>query len=224
MLRREFERQPRASGALHPPHQGARRRGYHHLRGGRQLPCVQILRSIVGEAGDFVAPDFATGTRIAVEHLVKKGHDRIALMPSAKNTSAARDRLGAFASAVQECGLVTSIILAGCLSRIDAGEVVAAVLSRADPPTAIICHNDLLALGVIGALRRLGLAPGVDVSVVGFDDIPESSYSVPALTTVATRPMAVGAHAATLLLKRIATPAGPPERILVPPYLIVRGT
>jgi LacI family transcriptional regulator len=97
-------------------------------------------------------------------------------------------------------------------------------LSRTDPPTAIICHNDLLALGVIGALRRLGLAPGVDVSVVGFDDIPESSYSVPALTTVATRPMAVGAHAATLLLKRIATPAGPPERILVPPYLIVRGT
>jgi LacI family transcriptional regulator len=189
-----------------------------------QLPCVQILRSIDGEAGDFVAPDFATGTRIAVEHLVKKGHDRIALMPSAKNTSAARDRLGAFASAVQECGLVASITLAGCLSRIDAGEVVAAVLSRADPPTAIICHNDLLALGVIGALRRLGLAPGVDVSVVGFDDIPESSYSVPALTTVATRPMAVGAHAATLLLKRIATPAGPPERILVPPYLIVRGT
>jgi LacI family transcriptional regulator len=188
------------------------------------LPFVQILRSIDGDAGDFVAPDFAMGTRIAVEHLVSKGHTRIALMPSSKKTSAARDRVGAFKSAVERCGLGQGVILAGRLTRIDASEMVAGLLSLADPPTAIICHNDLLALGVVSALRRLDLVPGTDVSVIGFDDIPESAHSVPALTTVATQPVEIGALAATLLLRRIMTPAGPTERILVPPHLIVRHT
>jgi LacI family transcriptional regulator len=188
------------------------------------LPFVQILRSIDGDAGDFVAPDCAKGARIAVEHLVSKGHKRIALMPSAKNTSAARDRVDAFTIAVRQCGLGTGVILAGCTSRSDAGAVVDEALSCADAPTAIICHNDLLALGVVSALRRLGLVPGVDMSVIGFDNIPESSHSVPTLTTVATRPAEVGAHAATLLLRRIMKPAGPRERILIPPHLIVRKT
>ena len=188
------------------------------------LPVVQILRSIDGDAGDFVAPDFAMGTRIAVEHLVSRGHSRIALMPSAKNTSAARDRVSAFTTAVRECGLSTGMILAGRVSRFDAGEVVASLLSRADAPTAIICHNDLLALGVVSTLRELGLVPGADMSVIGFDNIPESQHSVPALTTVATLPVDIGARAATLLLKRIMTPAGPAERILISPHLIVRHT
>ena len=188
------------------------------------LPVVQILRSIDGDAGDFVAPDFAMGTRIAVEHLVSKGHSRIALMPSAKNTTAARDRVSAFTTAVRQCGLESGAILTGRLSRSDAGAAVAALLDGADPPTAIICHNDLLALGVVGAIRQLGLVPGVDMSVIGFDNIAESLHSVPALTTVATLPVEIGARAATLLLRRIMTPAGPAERILVPPHLIVRNT
>jgi LacI family transcriptional regulator len=188
------------------------------------LPFVQILRSFDGDASDFVAPDFAMGTRMAVEYLVSKGHSRIALLPSAKNTSAARERVVAFTTAVREYGLGAGLVLAGRSSRFDAGEVVAAVLSRTDPPDAIICHNDLLALGVIVALRQLGIVPGLDMSVVGFDNIPESLHSVPALTTVATLPVEVGARAAGLLLKRIMRPAGPAERILIPPQLVVRET
>jgi LacI family transcriptional regulator len=189
-----------------------------------KLPFVQILRSIDGDVGDFVAPDFSTGTRIAIEHLVSKGHNRIALMPSARNTSAARERVAAFTTAVGQHGLQSGLVLTGRLSRTDAGQAVADLLCGPDHPTAIVCHNDLLALGVIGALRGLGLVPGSDVSVVGFDNIPESSHSVPALTTVATLPFEVGVYAATLLLRRIMTPAGPAERILVQPRLIVRET
>ncbi|HTH99612.1 MAG TPA: LacI family DNA-binding transcriptional regulator [Acidisoma sp.] len=188
------------------------------------LPFVQILRSFGGDASDFVAPDFAMGTRMAVEYLVSKGHDRIALLPSAKNTSAARERIAAFTSAVRQCGLGAGLVLPGRSSRFDAGEVVAEVLSRSNPPSAIICHNDLLALGVVVALRQLGIVPGVDLSVVGFDNIPESSHSVPALTTVATLPVEVGARAASLLLRRIMRPAGPAERILISPHLVVRDT
>jgi LacI family transcriptional regulator len=102
--------------------------------------------------------------------------------------------------------------------------MLAGLVSRPDPPTAIICHNDLLALGVVSALRRLGLVPGTDLSVIGFDNIPEAAHSVPALTTVATLPGQIGALAASLLLRRIMKPSGPTERILVPPRLIVRHT
>ena len=188
------------------------------------LPFVQILRSIDGDAGDLVAPDFAAGTRFAVEHLVSKGHSRIALMPSAKDTSAARDRVQAFSNAVRQCGLEAGEILAGRLSRSEACKIVPGLLASPYPPSAIICHNDLLALGVVSALRRLGIVPGAGMSVIGFDDIPESAHSVPALTTVATLPFENGARAATLLLRRIMTPTGPAERILVPPHLIVRET
>jgi LacI family transcriptional regulator len=188
------------------------------------LPFVQILRSFDGDASDFVAPDFAMGTRMAVEYLVSKGHRRIALLPSAKNTSAARERIIAFTSAVRQSGLGPGLVLTGRSSRSDAGEGVAGLLSHSDPPSAIICHNDILALGVIVALRQLGMVPGVDLSVIGFDNIPESSHSVPALTTVATLPAEVGARAAGLLLRRIMNPTGPAERILLPLHLIVRET
>ena len=188
------------------------------------LPFVQILRSIHGDAGDFVVPDYAMGTRLAVAHLVARGHTRIALMPSARNTSAARDRIVAFRSATQTIGVSDGMILAGRLTRSDAGEAVVALLEGAEPPTAIICHNDLLALGVVGALRQSGLSPGHELSVIGFDDIPDAQHSAPALTTVATQPAEIGARAATLLLRRILSPAGVPERILVPPRLIIRDT
>ena len=107
------------------------------------LPFVQILRSIDGDTGDFVAPDFAVGTRMAVEHLVSRGHERIALMPSAKNTSAARERVAAFTSAMAKSGLQGGRILNGRLTRSDAHDAVASILSGAKPPTAIIAHNDL---------------------------------------------------------------------------------
>ncbi len=85
---------------------------------------------------------------------------------------------------------------AGALSRADAAKGVGSLLRGAHRPTALICHNDLLALGVVGELRRRGLVPGQDLSVIGFDDIPESSHAVPALSTVATLPIEVGMHAA----------------------------
>ena len=189
-----------------------------------RIPVVQILRRIDDMVGDFVAPDFRSGTALAVDHLVRQGHRRIALMPSIRRTSATQDRIDAFGAALRRHGLEASAIMRGPADGEAAAQAIGCLLGRAEPPTAVICHNDLMALGVMRELRSLDLTPGRDLGIVGFDDIPEASHAVPQLTTVATAPTSVGVEAAKLLLRRIASPDRPPQRLLIQPQLMVRGT
>jgi LacI family transcriptional regulator len=73
-------------------------------------------------------------------------------------------------------------------------------------------------------IHQAGLAPGVDVSVVGFDGIADAALVHPALTTIAIEPMGLGEAAAEQLLRRIADPKGPRQRIVVPPRLVTRAS
>ncbi len=188
------------------------------------LPCVQILRLIDGEDGDAVRPDFRKGIMMALRHLASAGHVRIALLPSSKNTSAARERIEAFVASGPSQALDLGPIVPCSSSPADAADAIGRVLASADRPTAVICHNDLIALGVVRELKRRGLKPGRDMSVIGFDDIPEAANAVPALSTVATRPTEVGIQAAKLFLRRLAAPDTPHEQVLVAPRLVLRET
>ncbi len=189
-----------------------------------RIPFVQILRTIEGMAGDVAAPDFRRGTELAVGHLVGRGHRRIALMPSVRNTSATRERIEAFGAALSDRGLTPHTVIP-CGSDRDAAAAAVTRLLASDPrPTAVVCHNDLMALGVLRALRDLRLEPGRDFGVVGFDDIPEASNGSPGLTSVATAPAEVGRAAARLLVWRIADPDRAIQRILIEPKLMVRAT
>lgn len=189
-----------------------------------QFPCVQVLRQIGDGGGDYVGPDYALGMTLAVEHLISLGHRRIAFMRSVRATSATRDRLVSLSAALARHGLAPVSTTPCGTSRSQAAAMIGPLLAGANPPTALICHNDVIALGVLSGLRRLGVQPGADLAVIGFDDIAEAATSVPALTTIATRPAEVGAEAAGLLLRRIADRHGPPERIILPPRLVVRET
>ena len=189
-----------------------------------RLPFIQILRAIDDTIGDFVAPDFRLGIQIAVDHLVEQGHRRITLMPSIRNTSAARERIDAFGTVLHRLGLTPVSIVPCATDRAAAVDAMKVLLQATERPTAVICHNDLMALGVMHALRSRGLVPGRDLGVIGFDDIPDATNAVPRLTTVATAPATVGREAAKLLLRRIASPTGSPERILIAPRLMVRDT
>lgn len=188
-----------------------------------RIPCVQILRTVQGAESDFVGPDFRKGTAAVIRHLVALGHNRIALLPSSKATSASRDRVEAFLSAMQHHGLEPGPIRA-CASREAVAAEVGRLLDECPPVTAFVCHNDLMALAAVGELLRRGRKPGPSLSVIGFDDIPEAAHAMPALSTVATRPSEVGREAAALLLRRIGTPRSAQERILIEPRLIVRQT
>jgi len=93
-----------------------------------------------------------------------------------------------------------------------------------DDPTAIVCHNDLCALGVLVGLRDRGLTAGKDCGVIGFDNIPEAAHSRPALTTIDIGARRIGEEAANLLLRRVKPPGGAPESIILPPRLVIRSS
>ncbi len=216
-------REQGADGIILGPAEGTPRDLLRQLRRSG-FPCVQILRQI-GDAGcDYVGPDYALGMALAVEHLVGRGHRRIGYIRSQRQTSATRERLAGLEAAFVRHGLPPGPVVACGSSRLQAASLAADLLARPDPPTALVCHNDVMALGVLSGLSRIGLHPGTDIAVIGFDNIAETASSVPALSTVATRPAEVGEEAARLLLRRIADRDGPPERIILPPRLVARET
>ena len=212
-----------ADGIILGPAEGTPRDLPEQLRRSR-FPCVQILRHVGDGAADYVGPDYTLGMTLAVEHLIGRGHRRIGYLRSPRHTSATRERLAGFTATLARHGLPPGPVVPCAHSRAEAAAAMPDLMQRRDPPTAFVCHNDVIALGVVVGLRRLGLTPGGEVAVIGFDNIAEAATGMPALSTIATRPAEVGAEAADLLLRRIANRDGPPERIVLPPRLVVRET
>ncbi|HYG90276.1 MAG TPA: LacI family DNA-binding transcriptional regulator [Azospirillum sp.] len=187
-----------------------------------QLPCVQALRFLSARDGDYAGVDYQFGMELITEHLIRLGHTRIAFIGSNLAHSATQARRTGFTAAMRRHGLSPDLVLRCPLNRRAGAEVIGALLERPDPPTAAMCHNDVVAFGVMLGLEARGLKAGRDVAVTGFDDVPEASLSRPALTTVATSPRQIGHEAARLLLRRIADPQGSPERVILPTRLVVR--
>ncbi|MEV4537836.1 LacI family DNA-binding transcriptional regulator [Asanoa sp. NPDC049518] len=207
----------------------------------RGLPVVSgQRRSSDGPASAFVGIDEASATRAAGEHLMALGHRRVAVIgdylsvaptigPALLSSPAdvayytSRERLrgyqSAFAAAGVEWPTVTTVNVPGNC-RDDGAAAAAHLLDRAPRPTAIAALSDIVALGVLDALRARGLQPGRDVSVVGFDDIPEAAAEN--LTTVHQPASERGRRSGELLLD---PPADPADRtVVLPTRLVVRAT
>src|SRR5438874_12501089 len=103
-------------------------------------------------------------------------------------------------------------------------QAIRAMLERADPPTAVLCYNDIVAFGVLLGLQKSGRIPGRDVAVVGFDDIAEAALAHPALTTVSISPRQIGEEAARLLLERVSAPDAAARQVILRPKLVVRAS
>jgi LacI family transcriptional regulator len=217
-------REHRVDGILLTPAEGTSADVVNGLR--RQgVPVVQMLRRVGGQSADYVSADFRLGMTLAAEHLIRLGHRRIAFVGGARRVSPARDRTEAFRETLPRFGLPAGAII-DCLPTREEGAAAVGRLfqNNSDAPTAVLCHNDLCALGVMLGLADLGLTPGRDVAVIGFDNIPEGAMHRPALTTVAIGARQLGEEAARLLLRRVRSPESPPESIILPPKLIVRSS
>ena len=189
------------------------------------LPVVQVLRRLGRRVSDHVGADFRLGMTLAAEHLIRLGHRRLAFVGGGRRASPARDRAHAYRETLKRHGLPIGPII-DCLPTREEGEkAVGRLLTGArDDPTAILCHNDVCAFGVLVGLADRGLVAGKDCAVIGFDNIPEAAHYRPALTTVEIGARRIGEEAAGLLLRRIQAPDAPPESIILPPRLIIRSS
>lgn len=153
---------------------------------GRGIPFVSFGRAGPTDGHAFVDEDGASAMEAIVDHLVGLGHTRLVCIAEPAGYTKGHNRVQGFLSGLAEHGIAVtsdSVIAAGYRQK-SGYEVASSILSQPDPPTAIVCCNDLIALGVMKAAQERGLAIGNDVSITGFDDIALAAYANPSLTTV----------------------------------------
>lgn len=183
---------------------------------------VEVLRRVDGSTGDYVGIDFEAASVTATEHLIGLGHERIAFIGGDLPHSATLQRHAGFARTMRRHGLDAGRVLPCPVTRGAGYDAIGDLLSHPEAPTAAVAYNDRVALGMMAALTDRGLRAGTDFALVGFDDLEQAVLARPALTTIATRPRAVGQEAANLLITRMQHPDDPPEARFVPTRLMVR--
>ncbi|MGI4788185.1 MAG: LacI family DNA-binding transcriptional regulator [Janthinobacterium lividum] len=194
----------------------------------REIPVV-YLGSPRDDGSDWVAFDHYGGGRLAAEYLVRRGYRRIAYLGAFGSGSFQGPRYQAYADVCQEKDLgVETFELEDQAETCEAGlagGLRLAALPAARRPEAVICVNDVLALGVSHGLRRAGLRVPDDVAVIGFDGIMEGQCEDIPLTTVLTSPKALCQEALGILTQRIAGHRGEaPRQITIPVEFLPGGT
>ncbi|HET6692866.1 MAG TPA: LacI family DNA-binding transcriptional regulator [Pedococcus sp.] len=175
-------------------------------------------------AHPWVDVDGRTGVMLAVDHLVDRGHERIAWVGWQKSSFIGEDRRTGWADAMHGHGLSTSRLSARGDDTLDFGRRAAQALLENERPSAFVCVSDTVAMGVLHALAEQGLAPGRDIAVVGFDDSIAAQVVPPGLTSV-RQPLEQVAVEIVNLLGQLLThkPIDEPG-LLLPPTLSVRGS
>ncbi len=178
---------------------------YRDLRAHQSAPTVALDRRIEGMPMDGVVVDNVRATREAIEYLIGLGHRRIALITGLPQLSTSRGRLQGYREAMAAHGLPlpAGLVVQGNFRSDSAHDAALALLRMTRRPTAVFASNNLMALGLLRAIRELGLRCPDEISVAAFDDFEEASLFTPSLTTIAQPTGAIGAKAVEMVLKRI---------------------
>jgi LacI family transcriptional regulator len=191
---------------------------------GKRTPVLVFNRELEGAEFDFLGLENRRGAYLATEHLLARGHRRIAFFGGHADSSSCRQRRQGYADALAVAGITPEPqwLIECAPTRLEAATQTGALFVRDPAPTAAVAYNDAVALGLMLGLARRGRRPGHDFAVTGFDDIPESSMSVPPLTTLAVDPRARGRQAAALALARAQHSADARLHTIAPVKLVVR--
>ncbi|MGP3914932.1 LacI family DNA-binding transcriptional regulator [Nonomuraea sp. 10N515B] len=194
---------------------------------GNRIPIVLLGEHIFNGSFHHVAIDNVAAARDATTHLLGLGRRRVAAIgdqPYATGETA-QLRTAGYRQALARAGLEVDerlIVSTPHFHRRLGAEAMESLLALPEPPDAVFCYNDLLALGAMRALTRAGRRIPDDVAVAGIDDIEEGQYSTPSLTTVAPDKGEIARRAVNILLEAISGTAAAPAEIVVPHRLIVR--
>jgi LacI family transcriptional regulator len=190
----------------------------------RGIPVVLLARPPAGGA-DSVRTENRGSASALVGHLIGHGHTSIAFLGDPAGSADAGERWEGFLDAHEAAGLAPAFEPVLCGYReVDGRTAAAPLLARPDRPSAIVCANDEIALGTLDAARTQGIRVPEELAVTGWDDIPMSRHTHPALTTVRQPMLDLGRRAAALLDERISTNRTEPRHEVLPTELVVRSS
>jgi LacI family transcriptional regulator len=194
----------------------------HLLRAAQGTPVMVVGRVIAGLEAQCLRVDNVHGAFLGTQHLIDLGHKRIAHISGPKDNLDAQDRLAGFKLALEQAKIKfdASLVVEGDFNERSGLLGVDALLSRSTNFSALVCGNDQMAIGARLALYRRGIRVPDDISLVGFDDIPGSSFTTPPMTTVRQPSQEAGLAAAAAVLDLLAGRV--PKLSSPPPLLVIR--
>jgi LacI family transcriptional regulator, repressor for deo operon, udp, cdd, tsx, nupC, and nupG len=205
---------------------------HYHMLSGRGLPAVLVNAGVDELNFPRVSTDDAVGVEQAYAHLVSLGHERIGALLGPADHVPSQRKLAALQAAVkagravgapwENTGEVSYEVERSAFSM-EGGRAAAAKLVGRDV-TGMLCASDVLALGAVRAVRRLGLRVPEDVSIIGYDDSALMTCMDPPLTTVRQPIEAMGQSVVDLLVQQIAGGGVAPDELLFEPELVVRAS
>ena len=198
---------------------------------GGRVPLLLFNRELDGSQPpithwDQLVLDNTLGTQLAAEHLISRGHRRIAFFGGHRDSSSCRQRHAGYEKAMHAAGLpIESNWWVECApTRLEAAKRTRELFRQTPAPTAAVCYNDAVGLGLMLGLNQRAMRPGTDFALTGFDDIAEAALAVPPLTTLSTAPRERGEQAARMILQRVHHPQGESSHTVAKVHLVVRDS
>jgi DNA-binding LacI/PurR family transcriptional regulator len=188
---------------------------------------VLLGERVTGAAVDLVTVDNPAVAATAVEHLLTQGRRRVAAvgLQATAVAETARLRLAGYRAALARAGVTRDPALELSVDRwhrADGAEAARALLAVPRPPDAVLCFNDMLALGVLRGLAEAGVRVPDDIAVIGVDDVDDGRYAHPSLSTVALDKQQIAEAAVELLAARVAGDDAPARTVTAGHRLVVR--
>lgn len=189
-----------------------------------QAPIVNACECAIDPPCPTVRIDNVGAAKDAVEHLIDLGHERIGIVLGPGESPLTRDRLTGYKQALKDHNLDFDkrLTVSGDFSLDSGRRAVATLRAVNDPPTAIFCCNDEMAIGAMHRVKKDGFSVPDDISIVGFDDIEFASYVDPPLTTIAQPTEELGKVAFSVLLELLEGRTPEQTEFVLPTELVIR--
>jgi LacI family repressor for deo operon, udp, cdd, tsx, nupC, and nupG len=190
-----------------------------------EVPTVFVAaRPRQRETVSSVALDDFNAARQATQYLIELGHRRVAMVTGPMVEDCSQDRSSGYNQALGENSINPdpSLIIAGDWAATSGYQALKKLFELPSPPTAIFAQNDRMAIGILRRAREMSIDVPSELSVIGVDDMPLSSYFDPPLTTMRQNPLSIGQEAARLLIEKVEKRDNPSEHILLEAQLVQR--
>lgn len=191
------------------------------------IPTVLVNNQTTDDAEDAIYHDDTHGSHVLTQHLIELGHTQIAYIGNHAGGISNHQRQLGYQAALTEAGIIVrpEYIASSHNGRPNGGSEAAQQLLAVDNrPTAIVCYNDLVAMGAIHYLTTNGLSVPQDCSVTGFDNVPLAAYVLPSLSTFDQPTFELGQKSAELLLQQLSYQNGHHSTIKLRGELVIRDS